>query len=95
MTGRERKKRTRADYERGLYGYHDPTAEMAGASPTLSALTVRLWLAAFGLVFCAVGAWLAFQVGITWLGVVLAVLALVAAVDLAWVAHRKQRGEPG
>lgn len=88
-------RRKREDYERGLYGYHDPTAGVGGASPTLSALTARLWLAAFGLVFCAVGAWLMFRAGIGWLGVVFVVLAVVAAVDLGWVAHRKRRGEPG
>jgi len=90
-----RRKRTRAEYERGLYGYHDPTAGVGGASPTLSALTARLWLAGFGLVVCAAGAWLAFRVGITWFGVVLVIMAVVAAVDLAWVAYRKRRGEPG
>jgi membrane protein implicated in regulation of membrane protease activity len=95
MAQREHRKPTRADYERGLYGYHDPTAGVGGASPALSALTLRLWLAGFGLVFCAVGAWLMFRIGVAWLGVVFAVLAVTAAIDLAWVAHRKGRGEPG
>jgi hypothetical protein len=95
MAQRERKKLTRADYERGLYDYHDPTAGVGGSSPALSALTLRLWLAGFGLVFCGIGAWLGFRVGLDWLGVVLTVLAVIAAVDLAWVAHRKRRGEPG
>ncbi|MGH4017049.1 MAG: hypothetical protein ACRDSL_24605 [Pseudonocardiaceae bacterium] len=35
------RRRTRADYERGLPGYHDPTAGFGGASPALSALTLR------------------------------------------------------
>lgn len=90
-----RARRTRADYERGLYGYHDPTAEIGGTSPTRSALTLRLFLASFGLLFCAVAAVLAFVAGVSWLGVVLVVLAVSAAVDLGWVAHRKRRGEPG
>ena len=90
-----RRKRTRAEYEQGLYGYHDPTAGVGGAAPTRSALTLRLWLAAFGLVSCAAGAWVMFAIGEDWLGVAFVVLALVAAVDLAWVAHRKHRGEPG
>jgi len=95
MTRQRRKKLTRAEYEGGLYDYHDPTAGVGGSSPALSALTLRLWLAGFGLVFCGIGAWLAFRIGLPWLGVVLAVLAVIAAVDLAWVAHRKSRGEPG
>ena len=96
MAGRQRRRKlSRAEYERGLYGYHDPTAGVGGASPTLSALTARLWLAGFGLVCCAVGAWLAFSLGVTWFGVLLVVLAAVAAVDLAWIIHRKRRGEPG
>ena len=36
--------------------YHDPTAGIAGAAPARSALTLRLILAVFGLVVCAVGA---------------------------------------
>lgn len=96
MAGRQRRRKlSRAEYEHGLYGYHDPTAGVGGASPTLSALTARLWLAGFGLFCCTVGAWLAFRLGITWFGVVLVVLAVVAAVDLAWIIHRKRRGEPG
>jgi Flp pilus assembly protein TadB len=91
----ERPKRTRADYERGLYDYHDPTAGIGGAAPTRSALTLRLVLAGFGLVFCTVAAVLAFVAGLTAGGVVLVVLAVAAAVDLVWVAHRKRRGEPG
>ena len=95
MARQQRKKLTRADYERGLYDYHDPTAGVGGSSPALSALTLRLWLAGFGLVSCGIGAWLGFRLGLAWLGVVLAILAVIAAVDLAWVAHRKRRGEPG
>ena len=91
----QRKKLTREEYQRGLYDYHDPTTGIGGASPALSALTLRLWLAGFGLVFCAVGAWLAFRIGVVWFAVLLLVLALVALVDFLWVAHRKRRGEPG
>ena len=91
----DRHGRTRADYERGLPDHHDPTAGFGGASPALSALTLRAVLAAFGLVFCAGAAWFAFAAGVPVLGWVLAVLAVVALVDLAWVLHRKRRGEPG
>ncbi|MGY1693596.1 MULTISPECIES: DUF6343 family protein [unclassified Geodermatophilus] len=91
-----RRKRTRADYERGLPDHHDPTAGIGGAAPAQSALTLRLVLAAFGLVTCTV-------FGILWLGtdlpawpaVLLFVLAAVALVDLVVVARRKLRGEPG
>jgi len=63
--------------------------------PVRSALTLRLWLAGFGLVFCGVGAGICFVTGPLWLAVVLAVLAVVAVVDLAVVVRRKRRGEPG
>ena len=90
-----RPRRTRADYEHGLPGYHDPTAGFGGASPARSALTLRAVLAAFGLVLCSVAALLGFLNGLTALGGVLAGLALIALVDLAWVLYRKRRGEPG
>jgi hypothetical protein len=82
-------------YRRGLDDYHDPTAGMGGAPPARSALTLRLWLAGFGLVFCGIAAVIAALAGVAAFAVVLAVLAAVAAVDLGWVAYRKRRGEPG
>ena len=88
-------RRQRADYEGGLPGYHDPTAGFGGAAPARSALTLRAWLAGFGLVVCLVGAGLAIYLGITWFAWLMGVVALVAAVDLAWILHRKARGEPG
>jgi|SRR6185437_137278 len=90
-----RRRRTREDYERGLADYHDPTAGFGGAAPTYSALTLRAVLAGFGLVVCTGGAVLLIIAGLTAVGVALAVLATVALVDLAWVIHRKRRGEPG
>lgn len=92
---KRRPRRTREDYERGLPGYHDPTAGFGGAAPARSALTLRAVLAGFGLVFCAVAAALVIMSGLRALGVVLVVLAVVALVDLGWVIHRKRRGEPG
>jgi len=86
---------TREDYERGLPGYHDPTAGFGGAAPARSALTLRLWLAGFGLVIAVVFAVLAARADLPVLVVVMVVLAVVCLVDLAWVAHRKRRGEPG
>jgi hypothetical protein len=94
----QQRPRTRADYERGLPDYHDPTAGIGGAAPAQSALTLRALLAAFGLVFSAGAAWFSFTVGLpelTVVGWVLVVVALVALVDLLWVLHRKHRGEPG
>lgn len=90
------RRRTRADYERGLPDHHDPTAGIGGAAPAQSALTLRLVLAAFGLAFCLVAGllWLAADVP-AWPGVVLLALAAVAAVDLVVVVRRKARGEPG
>ncbi len=63
--------------------------------PVRSALTLRVWLAGFGLVVCAAGAAVAFAVGTVWLAVVLVVLAIVAVVDIVVIARRKRRGEPG
>ena len=90
-----RPERTREDYERGLPGYHDPTAGFGGAAPAQSALTLRAVLAGFGLVFCTVAAVVMIMVDLVMFGVLLAVLAVIALVDLAWVIHRKRRGEPG
>ncbi|WP_300018789.1 DUF6343 family protein [Pseudonocardia sp.] len=89
------RRRTRADYERGLPGYHDPTAGVGGSTPGLSALTLRAVLAAFGLVFCVVGAVLAVRADLVWFAVALAVVGVVALVDLLWILYRKYRGEPG
>jgi Family of unknown function (DUF6343) len=90
-----RRRRTREEYARGLPDHHDPTAGIGGAPPALSALTLRLWLSGFGLVFCAGAAVVAARAGLAWLATVLAVLAAVALVDFGWVANRKRRGEPG
>jgi membrane protein implicated in regulation of membrane protease activity len=91
-----RRKRTREEYEQGLPGYHDPTAGIGGAAPAQSALTLRLVLAAFGLVFCVVAGvlWLVSDLPV-WPAVLLFVFAAVALVDLVVVARRKLRGEPG
>jgi membrane protein implicated in regulation of membrane protease activity len=90
------RRRTRTDYEQGLPDHHDPTAGIGGARPAQSALTLRLVLAAFGLVVCVAGGvlFLAFDVPVAF-AVVLFVLAAFALVDLVVVARRKRRGEPG
>jgi hypothetical protein len=91
-----RRARSRADYERGLPDYHDPTAGIGGAPPAQSALTLRLILAVFGLVVCILGGvgWLATDLP-AWPAVVLLVLGAVAAVDIVVIIRRKARGEPG
>ncbi|MCV2490751.1 DUF6343 family protein [Geodermatophilus sp. YIM 151500] len=90
------RKRTREDYAQGLPDYHDPTAGIGGAPPAQSALTLRLVLAAFGLVFCTVAGFIMLGTALPVVfPVVLFVLAAIAAVDLGVVARRKARGEPG
>lgn len=91
----DRPRRTRSDYERGLPGYHDPTAGFSGSTPARSALTLRALLATFGLVFSAGAAWFAFAAGLPVIGWALVVVAVIALVDLVWVLYRKDRGEPG
>lgn len=89
------RRRTREEYERGLPGYHDPTAGFAGSTPARSALTLRAGLATFGLVVCGIAAVLFTQLGAGWWAVVFGALAVIALVDLGWVLYRKRRGEPG
>jgi Flp pilus assembly protein TadB len=90
------RRRSREDYERGLPDYHDPTAGFAGAPPAQSALTLRLILAAFGLVVCVAGGVVLLLAGVpVWVAVVFFVLGAAALVDLGVVIRRKARGEPG
>ena len=92
----EPRRRSREDYQRGLPDHHDPTAGIGGAAPAQSALTLRLVLAAFGLVVCVVFAVLTFAADVPVVfPVLLLVLAAVALADLVVVARRKLRGEPG
>lgn len=81
---------------RGGPDYHDPTAGIGGAAPAHSALTLRLVLAAFGLLVCLVGVvWSLANDGDTWITAMMAVLAVGAVINLVVVARRKARGEPG
>ena len=83
-------------YRRGLPGYHDPTAGIGGAPPAISALRLRLYLAVFGLVSCTGFAiWLYVVNAPVVLVITLLSLAAVAAIDIAVIARRKRRGEPG
>ena len=88
-------KRTRAEYERGLPDYHDPLGGIGGASPAYSALTLRIVLASVALVMCLAAGALFVVLHVLWGIILLSALAVVCIVDLAWVIHRKRRGEPG
>jgi Family of unknown function (DUF6343) len=77
LTDRER-------FAHELPGYHDPLAGFGGAPPALSALTLRLVLASFGLVVRVAGTVLFAQARAPgWFTVVLAVLAGIAVIDIA------------
>ena len=72
------------------------TLPEGGDASARSALTLRLVLAAFGLVLCTVLGVLALGADVpVVIPVALFVLAAVALVDLVVVARRKLRGEPG
>jgi len=90
-----RQKRTRADYERGLPGYHDPTAGIGGAAPAYSALTLRIVLASVAIALCLGAGALFVILHVLWGIILLSVLTVICVVDLVWVIHRKRRGEPG
>jgi hypothetical protein len=61
-----------------------------------SALTLRLVLASFGLVVCAAAAILFIMLEIPVVFVIgLALLAVIAAIDIVIVGWRKYHGEPG
>jgi lysozyme family protein len=92
----KRRQLERERFGRGLPDHHDPTAGVDGAPAALSALTLRLVLAVFGLLACTAGAialaHVAAPVAYT---AAIAVLAVVAAVDIVVIVRRKRRGEPG
>lgn len=94
---RRRMRHDRGDrYSRGLPGYHDPAAGIGGAAPAMSALTLRLCLAVFGLVLCTgLAIWL-YMIGAPIVfPILLVTMAAVAIVDIAVIVRRKRRGEPG
>jgi hypothetical protein len=80
----------------GREDYHDPTAGIGGAPGARSALTLRLILAAFGLVVCVAAAVALAAVDAPVVLVAgLGLFAVVAVVDLVIVVRRKRTGEPG
>jgi Flp pilus assembly protein TadB len=96
MTARDGPSDSRRRYRRGLPDYHNPLKGVGGAAPAYSALTLRSWLAVAGLVSCVVFVlWLWMIEAPASFVVVLALLALVAVIDLLVIARRKRRGEPG
>lgn len=97
MQARERggRGRTRAEYERGLPDYHDPTGGFGGAAPAYSALTLRIVLASIAVALSIAGAVMFAYFDEYWGTVLLGIVALGSAIDLGWVIHRKRRGEPG
>lgn len=95
MKLRQKRPRTRAEYERGLPDYHDPTGGIGGAAPAYSALTLRIVLASLSIVLCAAAAVLFAVNDLMWGAVFLGLLAVGCVADLIWVIHRKRRGEPG
>lgn len=77
-------------------GYHDPLAEIGGAAPAQSALTLRLFLAVVGLLFSTFGVVAFFFIKAPiWVALLFAVVGLTAMVDIIVVARRKLRGERG
>lgn len=95
LRGREMAEPPTERYEHGRPDYHDPLAGFGGAPPAQSALTLRLVLASFGLLVGAGGATLFLILGPIWFGILFAVIALTALIDIIVVARRKARGEPG
>jgi hypothetical protein len=81
---------------RSAPGYHDPTYRIGGAAPARSALTLRLVLSVLGVVLFGLGAVVvAVLRGPAWEWIVLAVVAILALVNLGVVARRRRHGEPG
>ncbi len=75
-------------------GYHDPTVS-PDIPPARSALTMRLFLAGFGLAVCGLLSTAFVMAHQTVLAAIFAFLAAVALMDIIVVARRKLRGEPG
>ncbi|GII54413.1 hypothetical protein Pth03_28020 [Planotetraspora thailandica] len=89
-SGPVERRESRTGARDNFWAIFSPTAE-----PPRSALNLRIVLAAFGLVVCGVFAAAAFAAGLTVLAICLAVLALIAVVDLVVVIRRRVRRGDG
>jgi uncharacterized protein DUF6343 len=82
----------------GTGGWWGTRPENGTPDSPRSALNLRLVLALFGLISCSVLAALCFRAHLTALALVLTVLAVIAAADLAAIQRRRierRRREPG
>ena len=70
----------------------DGLSSRIGAEPALSALTLRMVLAAFGFLVCLAGAIVAFVLGVVAFGVILLALALVGLIDGVVILVRRRHG---
>jgi hypothetical protein len=88
---------TRSDVQHGSVRrsrHRDPFAGVAGAAPARSAVTLRVVLAAIGLVaFVAITLVGVVVAAPVWLIVLSVVIALTALLDLIVLVGRKARGE--
>ncbi len=75
-------------------GYHDPTTALGG-TPALSPLTLRLRLAALGLVLSLIGAVVFTALDLAPIALAFGVVAVTAVIDLGVIQRRRRRGEPG
>jgi hypothetical protein len=82
-------------YEQGRPDYHDSLAGVGGAPPAQSALTLRLVLASFGLIAGVVGAIVFLILGPIWFGVLFAVVALTALIDIIVVVRGRPAASQG
>ena len=92
----DRRTEQRRRYAAGLPDYHDPLAGIGGAPPAQSALTLRLVLAIFGLLFCTgTAVVIALEDGPAGYTIAFAAVAATALIDIVVIVRRKRRGEPG
>jgi fatty acid desaturase len=85
-----------AEHQAAKQAHQAATQAAAGGSgregrAALSALNLRMVLAGFGLVGCALLAWWAIVLGIPLAAGILAFLALVALIDLAVIQRRRRQ----
>jgi hypothetical protein len=79
----------------GPPNHNNLLAQVAGAPPTLSPLTLGLLLAVFAILSCAGFAAAAEMVGVHWLAITLIVLAVMAAMGIVLIVRRKHQGTLG